>query len=314
MYLPWIGFSFAIGASFDLMTHLIRRNRQVIRFGISLLLVAFVTYQSAQIRHVYRQIQNHIEIMESVRQQLMELKPTPANDTHFFVYDLPSTNDFFQAMASVWYDRSFPAPGGSFGRLKSKGNADSNYYLFNFQDGVFYNLMPELQEEGETTFLWASPMAAQILHPDGSMNQLDSGSYKVNLDVGPPDARRLGIFLHPPSPNEGWSSIKFQATIPEHSDLRFGILRESGGLPEEDGMTFRVRAIRPSGESTVLFIAFLEPDQTKTKSQWTDVSLPMGDYWGETIDLYLEVFAGNNLLHDHGFWANPRFVVDNSAQ
>jgi hypothetical protein len=38
----------------------------------------------------------------------------------------------------------------------------------------------------------------------------------------------------------------------------------------------------------------------------------MHDYWQQTISLQFQVHANGNVLHDHGYWANPRFVINPS--
>jgi hypothetical protein len=43
---------------------------------------------------------------------------------------------------------------------------------------------------------------------------------------------------------------------------------------------------------------------------WKVVTIPADEYWGRPVRLRLQVFAGNNSLHDWGYWANPRFVID----
>ena len=75
-------------------------------------------------------------------------------------------------------------------------------------------------------------------------------------------------------------------------------------------MIFRVRAIDAGGNSQTLFEQFIDSSDHGPDNPWTDVPIPMSDYWGKTIELRFETGSGGNIIHDHGYWANPRFTID----
>ena len=74
-------------------------------------------------------------------------------------------------------------------------------------------------------------------------------------------------------------------------------------------MIFRVRAIDAGGNSKTLFEQFVSTGEHGADNPWTDVTIPMSDYAGKDIELRFETAAGGNIIHDHGYWANPRFTV-----
>jgi hypothetical protein len=136
---------------------------------------------------------------------------------------------------------------------------------------------------------------------------LNLGAYELNQIVGPPGQKRFGFFMHPPAPEEGWASLTYTTAVPYNSNLTFGIRKEWGQVNGEDGMTFRVNIVDNAGGQHTIYQTSME---TITEN-WTEPSLPMEEYWGQTILLQFQVHADANLLHDHGYWANPRFIVDN---
>lgn len=56
-----------------------------------------------------------------------------------------------------------------------------------------------------------------------------------------------------------------------------------------------------------LFSIFVE---LGTAEACQDAVVPLESYWGETVQLRLEVAAGQNSLHEHGCRAVSRLVVD----
>jgi hypothetical protein len=311
--LPWIGLSLAIGATLGQVLHIAPKWRRIAGAAILVVLAANLIYQRAQAQPVLESIAAITQDVESIREQMLAIVPDPSDKTHFFAYELPPTTDYVQAMASVWYDQPFTGLGGYIGRLKDHGQASNEYYLLNFEDDILYNLMPELQNAAHTFFIWKENPVAEIVHPDGTPTTLDEGSYQLNTLTGPPEARRLGIFLHPPAPADGWASLAYLVTVPENSSLRFATRRETGGLAVEDGMLFRVIVTRPSRESEIIYSDFVEPQKNNIFEPWTEVSIPMNKYWGVDVEIRLEVAAGENLIHDHGYWANPRFVIEETS-
>jgi hypothetical protein len=128
--------------------------------------------------------------------------------------------------------------------------------------------------------------------------------------VEPSRFRRFASFLHPPASEEAWASLVYPATVPQNSALQFGIRRESDSLAGEDGLIFRVRATDASGNTLTLFNRFVDVNEHSNDNPWTDISTPMKDFWGQEIELRFETAAKYSLIHDHGYWANPRFTID----
>ena len=277
---------------------------------ILVILAINMVYQRTQFQTELDSIATAANEVESIREQMITIIPDPSDTTHFFAYEMPPTADYIQSMAAVWYDQSFRAPGGYYGRLKDHGRASNEYYLLNYEDGNLYNLMPELQNAELTVFIWEQDPVAEIVHPDGTAAKLDEGSYHLDTLVGPPGSRKLGIFLHPPAPEAGWASLAYSVAVPENSVLQFATRRETGGLSEEDGMHFRITITGPSNQSEIIYQEFVEVKRNDSSEPWTEVTIPIQNYWGVNAEIRLEVAAGGNLIHDHGYWANPRFVIE----
>ena len=241
---------------------------------------------------------------------MKDLLPSPSANTHFFAYELPPIADYVQAMAAVWYNRRFSAPGGHVSRLRQLGKATDQYYLFHFHDDTLVNLMPELQEQPGTLFLWNQPPLIERLDAGDQSHPLAPGSFSADRVAGPPQALRLATLVQAPEAGQGWASLAYTVTVPPGSTLRFAALKDAGGLAEEDGMAFRVRIQKPSGELEQVFATFLQPDLPGMASGWREVSVPLEAYWDQTILVRLEVSAGANSSHDLGYWSNPRLVRD----
>jgi hypothetical protein len=123
--------------------------------------------------------------------------------------------------------------------------------------------------------------------------------------VGPPGQRRFGFYLHPPAPEEGWATLTYTAVVPPGGDLMFAVRKDWGQVNGEDGMTFRVNLVDTAGIPHTIYRMSLET----IIENWTEPSLPMDGFAGQSVLLQFQVEANANLLHDHGYWANPRFVV-----
>jgi len=85
----------------------------------------------------------------------------------------------------------------------------------------------------------------------------------------------------------------------------FGIRKEWGRVDGEDGMAFRINLVDDMGVTQTIYYESID---TVTED-WIMSEIPMDEYWQQTISLQFQVYANNNLLHDHGYWANPRFVI-----
>ncbi|MCA9946508.1 MAG: hypothetical protein KC449_23665 [Anaerolineales bacterium] len=305
LYLPWLGISLMLGALVEQL-HKKLSNRPLVPVVGLLALFAFLFYQAPLSRQHQQQWQQDAEITEANKAGIQKLIPAVHEHTHFFAYDMPPVTDYIQSMAAVWYDENLEGRGGYWKRLLDSGFASPDDYLLNYENGLVYNAMPELQTHKKTYFIWQENPTAEIIHADGTSTPLDSGSYQLNQIVGLLGQKRFGFFMHPPSPEDGWASLTYTTTVPENSALTFGILKDWGGVAGEDGMIFRVNAVAEDGSRHTIYQYFLE---TETDG-WVEPQIPMDDYWQQTILLQFQVHANENLLHDHGYWANPRFVID----
>jgi hypothetical protein len=306
LYLPWLGISLFAGGLADQL-HRKYPSKQVVQIIAFLTLAAIFLIQTPLSRQRQQQWQNDAAITDHNAAQIKQLVPEIDEHTHFFAYDMPPVTDYIQSMAAVWYDTRLNSRGGAWKRLMTSGFANPNDWLFNYEDGLVYNAMPELQDHEETIFIWQENPAAEITHLDGTSLPLNTGDYELNQIIGPPGQKRFGFFVHPPAPGDGWSSLTYTTTVPYNSDLIFGMRKEWGQVNGEDGMTFRVNIVDNADGQHTIYQTSLD---TITEI-WTEPSLPMDDFWGQTVLLQFQVHANGNLLHDHGYWANPRFVVDN---
>ena len=311
MYLPWIGISLAVGASLGQLLSIsvldTNLSRVLVMFGLATILsVHTIHIRQSQVKWLVE-----TDTVKSIESQMMSLIPDPPSDAHFFAFRLVPQPDYVQAMAAVWYKRPFQWPGGHLNRLKNQGWATPDYYLLDYQEGVLYNLMPELQEHQKTFFVWSQEPTVEVWDEQGRpLNSPPAFYYAVDQVVGPPDERRLSIAMHPPEASGSWALLGYTVKVPVNSELRFAIMRDGGGLSSEDGMAFRIRVQGEPGQLDTVFETFLENPTPEASIGWTRAIVPMEVYWGQTVGLYLEVAAGANTWHDYGYWANPRLVVD----
>jgi hypothetical protein len=79
-------------------------------------------------------------------------------------------------------------------------------------------------------------------------------------------------------------------TVPQDSQLQFS-------LHTKDAAEFRVRVLGDDTEWKTLW-----ETAVTTPNQWTDITIPMDNYWGQAIVIRLETIG-------NGLWGNPRFTV-----
>ncbi len=304
LYRPWIGISFIFGALAD-QAYQKYPTKYIIPIVASFVLIGIFVYQVPLSRQQQLQRQNDADITTHNADQIKNLVPEINDQTHFFAYNMPPVTDYIQAMAAVWYDRDLGGRGGSWKRLMKSGFATSDDYLFNYEEEFVYNIMPELQEYEKTIFVWQETPTAEIMRADNTTIPLDLGAYQLNQIVGSSGQERFGFFIHPPAPEDGWASLSYTTAVPNNSDLMFGIRKEWGSVSGEDGMTFRVNIVDNMGVTQTIYHESLD---TITED-WLVPRIPMDKYWQQTITVQFQVHANNNLLHDHGYWANPRFIT-----
>jgi hypothetical protein len=106
--------------------------------------------------------------------QLKEILPQISEADHIFSYRFPIAPDFTRAVAQLWYDVPLSRPGGGLDHLRAYGRATRHFYLFDYEEGQVYNLMPELQAHDETIFLWAGSSQTEVLGNGRFPNNRDS--------------------------------------------------------------------------------------------------------------------------------------------
>jgi hypothetical protein len=304
LYLPWLGISITGGA---LIGQLRQKypNSYILPSIVTLVLIGAFFYQTPLSRQRQQQWKSDAVVINQNETQIKELLPEINERTHIFAYNMPPITDYIQSMASVWYGVKLEGRGGQWDRLLNSGFATPNDYLFNYEEGLISNIMPELQEFEETVFIWQEKPVVEVINLDNSSASLDTGAYQLNQVIGPSGQKRFGFFIHPPAPETGWASLAYTTTVPYTSDLMFGIHKDWGQVEGEDGMTFRVNVVTDAGEKQTIFQSSVDI----LSEDWTELKLPMDAYWGQTVLLQFQVYANANLLHDHGYWANPRFVT-----
>jgi hypothetical protein len=311
LYLPLAGISLALGAGLErLQTAPAKgvRSRYVVAVLFAL---PMVVAQAAEIRQIYGATLQETRTTQSIEAQMRALLPDPSPATHIFAYHVPPVPDYVQAMAAAWYGRAFASPGGDVSRLRQMGKGTPDSHLFDYSDGVLYDLMPELREHPTTVFVYRQPPLAEVWRADRTAALLDAGSFAVDQVAGPVGQRRLSIRLNAVPPEQGWAGLTFSVTVPPGSRLAFGVGKDAGGLQNEDGMVFRVRIEDSVGSSDVLYETRVETSGPGMDAGWQMAMVPVERYWEQPVKLRLEVFARANNLHDYGYWANPRFVIDN---
>lgn len=304
LYLPWLSISLSAGALAD---QLHRRYRSVPLITL-LALTSLFLCQTPLSRQRQQQGQNAADLTAHNASQIKKLVPEVNERTHFFAYDMPPVTDYIQSMAAVWYDTPLAGRGGYWKRLMTSGFATPNDYLFNYENGLVYNVMPELQAYEKTIFVWQENPVAEIVHLDDASTPLAPNDYQLNQIVSPSGQKRFGFWMYPPAPEDGWASLTYTATVPDKSALTFGIRQEGKPAADEKGLTFRVNIIDNAGGRQTICRTSLDASTT----DWTEPSLPMDDYWKQTISLKFQVRANASLARERGYWANPRFVVDTS--
>jgi 4-amino-4-deoxy-L-arabinose transferase-like glycosyltransferase len=308
LYLPWIGAALVFAAGVNRLD--LDAAERPLQILVILILASFLIVQAAFARAAQRTWQEYVATTAEIEAQTKQMLPDLDTSYHLFAYSLPPVPDYVQAMASVWYGEPLKYPGGHIGRLLELGQATDKYYVLDYADGRLYNLMPELQQCEQTTFLWDAEPLAEIVDHENNRRELDEGAFELDVVKGPEEDKRFGFFLHPPAPEEGWSSLTYRTEVPEDSVLAFGLWKEWGGIEDEDGVQVRVRVRSPGlGEQTVY-----QADLATDKNSWTDVTVALDHYGSQEVQIELQVAAGDNFLHDHLYWANPRIVAGDGVR
>jgi hypothetical protein len=305
-YQASIGLALAFGGSFDQLMARFGRRAALGRWRFSLaaaLLAGVVT--AVLLGHVYdtRSAQQEwlarAEIDRSAREQLQALLPTIGPETRLFANRFPITPGFFRSVTAVWYDLPAPVarPSGSFTQLQQYGRATRDYYVFDYEAGKVYNLMPELQLADETIFLWSHTPRLDVVGESGETLEVatEKGEHGFAITGGGAEPR-FAVKLAPTEEIDGWLSLAYVVTaVPENSSLQLGVRTDVEG-----GGPVRVRLETAVGETITLF-------EGEATGEWLDLAEPMGEYAGQSVVIRLDtaVAPGGAV-----YWGNPRFAVE----
>ena len=96
--------------------------------------------------HKQEELMNrHTRLVKEAEIQMKSALPIPSIDTHVFSAGFLLTAPYFAPTASVWYEQP-SLSGGTLQSLKKYNRATNDFFLFDYDDGSLYKLLPELQE------------------------------------------------------------------------------------------------------------------------------------------------------------------------
>jgi hypothetical protein len=263
-----------------------------LRYMPLLLLTAVILSQLNITHNTQASWLHRAERYRQAEAQVKRLLPVVNSNTTVFAHSFPITPSFLPATFQVWYETTInTAVGGSLPQLQKAGQATSDYYLFDYRDEAVVNLMPELQEHSETRFLWAQDGRLEQISPDGQTTPSSDADLNPII-AGPETDLRVSIMPLPAETADTWNSIIYPATIPANSQLQLSLLAQAANT------NFRVRLLGDGSEWDTL----LETAES-TPGQWTDITIPLNDYWQQTVILRLES-TGESI------WGNPRLTID----
>ncbi len=215
-----------------------------------------------------------------------------------FANRFPITPAFFRSVTEIWYeqDEPIPEPTGSFTKLQTYGRATADFYVFDYEDGTLYNLMPELQAADETLFIWSQESRLDVVNEGGETLEFETSKGQYDFAVmGADENRRFAIEVAPIEVVAGWLSLAYVIPeVPADSTLHLSMRTDAAS-----GAPVRVRLDPVPGEPITLF------DERAT-SEWLEFTEPMDKFTGQTVVVRLEtaVSPGGTV-----YWGNPRFVM-----
>ncbi len=247
-------------------------GERVVLVVTAVLLTAVTIHNIAEIRQSQRAWLANVTEEATAREQLVDLLPELTPDNHIFSFRFPISPDFTRSVMQVWYDVWLERPGGSLKHLAAHGRADPTFIVLDYDNGQVYNLMPELADFDETIFLWA--------------DQVDDMTV-----VGGENGRRLAIPITP-VPDE-WAGQNYTVNVTEGLELRTAVLAQ----PD---IAYRLRL-----EGETLFEQ--SPLPVGSPATWIDVAIPLAEYEGESMAVWLEATAVSQ-TEQLAYWANPRLI------
>ena len=263
---------------------------------LPILIIPLLIYQVAVSRSIQAAWLTDVTEEQSIQAPMQEIMPTVTSQTHVFANRLPITPKFLRSMVYVWYGVMPPEPGGILDKLLADGEATDDFYVFDYENGRLFNLMPELQQHEKTILLLAQPITHEVRQADAVVPV--STEMGIVTVAGPEESRHLSLQMNPPSDNSVWATQSYFQNLPANSKLAFGTLSYSD-------LQYRVVLDDRDGMQHILW----ESSQS-ANNVWEDVEIDL-TAWGETaVILYLEVKSTGDGDPPTGYWSNPRMVID----
>ena len=304
MYSAWAGLSITVGGILYSLYEIQKSDRRVKRWKMAApliftggLIFFSLSFQAGLASQVQEGLLAHTNLVDESKNQLMATLPKITDSTRLFAYRFVLTPPYFTPTAGVWYDKP-ELTGGTLESLKKYEEVSPNFYLFDYSDGSFYNLLPELQEHRRTILLWRQPPIVQLwLYENGQEEALEPEQIECDTVMGPLHDRKLSIKVAPKA--QAWTSFVYAVTVPPVGRLATAILPEAGH-------TYRIIAIDQAGTQSVIYTRTWG---SESKLEWQDILIPLDGYAGQSIKLSFD-FRGSLENKNPGYWSNPRIVVD----
>jgi hypothetical protein len=305
-YQASFGLVLAIGGSIDQLreigpprVHVGRWRISVVMAGIVAVITVILISHILSVQTTQQKWLNRAETEKSTREQMKALLPEIGEDTRVFANRFPISPTFFRAVTEIWYelDAPIPQPSGSFTQLERHGQATDDFYVFDYEDGELYNLMPELQAADETVFIWSRNPRLDVVSDEGELLKIrtNKGEHSyATVDSG--EERQFAVSLAPTEVVEGWLTLTYLIpSVPAHSALHLSIRTDA-----DSGAFARVRL------DSVLSASYTVFDE-KVNNDWVEVEASMNDFPGRMMLVRLEtaVAPGGTV-----YWGNPRLVIE----
>lgn len=275
LYSGWAGLLLAVGGGV-----MDQQRGRLFRPGLIIpLLTLWLAWQVILVNRADSVWLSNAQQEAQVERQMKSLLPAVTPQTAVFARQFILSPTYFRAVAAVWYNQ-VGLQGGSFAVLRNSPEVTRQDFVFDYEDGQLFNLMPELQAHDTTIFLWRFPPIATLWRPDGTFSPLTS--YQTEEVVGPAGDRRFAIVT--PVRKDGLVSLEYVVVVPAGSQLTFA-LWGAGQVQIEEEM-----ALVGSG-----------------RDNWQEFTVEMARYWGQQVTIRLQVPAG---AEGNSYWANPRFTID----
>ncbi|MCP4358918.1 MAG: hypothetical protein GY796_12940 [Chloroflexi bacterium] len=285
IYQTGIGLTLAIGGTIDMIVGrdwrleigrlYVNLQSPISNLLIILLLGLLIIHHINQTHNTQQAWLANVTEEETAKTQLFDLFPELTAENHIFAYRFPIAPQFMRSVAQIWYGVPLQRPGGSIEHLRAYGRAAPEFIVLDYEEGQVYDLMPELRDYPETTFLWAADDREVVV---------------ANSTNG----RQLAISLTPKTGE--WTGKKYTVEIPDNGELHTAVLAQPH-------IAYRLRI---GDEIQPLFTQ--DALAAGKEMTWVEVKIPLSGEAGEEIEVWLEVTAVIE-IDQLAYWANPRIVV-----